>query len=112
MKDTTPLKTKRNYGIRELSALDYDAIVLVPDCVTEAVVGEQVAQRSYELVTGRGTPTHRNRQDLIKMHRNDLETDQQENRASPENATLPDTGAKCRSNQESHPPICYNLSLV
>ena len=95
-----------------MSALDYDAIVLVLDCVTEAVVGEQVAQRSNELVAARETPTNRNRQDLMKMPVNDLETDQQENRASPENATLPDTGAKRRSSQEFHPLIHYNLSLV
>ena len=95
-----------------MSALDYGAIVLVPDCVTKAVVGEQVAQRSNELVAARETPTNRNRQDLMKMPGYDLETDQQENRASPENATLPDTGAKRRSSRESHPLIHYNPSLV
>ena len=113
---THKTRQKRNYdqchGVRELSALDYGDIVWVPDCATEAVVGEQVAPRSYELVTGRGTATRRNRQDLIKMPGNDLETDQQGNRASPENVTLPEAGAQRRSSRESHPPIRYNPSWV
>ena len=41
----------------ESAVLDYGDIFWVPNCVTEAVVGEKVASRSYELVTGRGTAT-------------------------------------------------------
>ena len=66
---TLKTKQKRNYdqhhGIREL--LDYGDIVWVLDCVIKAVVGEQVAPRSDELVTGRGTATRTNRHDLLKM---------------------------------------------
>ena len=113
---TLKTKQKKNYdqchGVRGLSALDYGDIVWVPNCATGAVVEEQVVPRSYELVTGGGTAIHRKKQDLIKMLGNDLETDQQENRASPENATLQDIGAQHRTSRESHPLIRYNLSWV
>ena len=56
---THKTRQKKNYdqchGVIELSALNYGDIVWVPDCANKAVVGEQVAPRSYELVTGRGT---------------------------------------------------------
>ena len=50
--------------MRELSALDYGD-VWVPKNETEAIVGRQVAPRSYEIVTSNGAATHRNRQDMI-----------------------------------------------
>ena len=55
----------RHHGVRELSALDYGDVVWIPKSETEAIVGRQVAPRSYEIVTSNGAATRRNRQDMI-----------------------------------------------
>ena len=62
---TLKLKQKEDFdkchGAQELSELDYGDVVWVPDHETQAVVGEQVAPRSYKIVTSEGMSTWRNR---------------------------------------------------
>ena len=54
-----------HHKAKELSHLDYRNVVWIPQQETQAVVTDEVAPRSYELVTANGSVIHRNRRDLI-----------------------------------------------
>ena len=70
------LKSRQKKGFdnrhktKELSALSYGEVVWLPSQETEAIVEEQIAPRSYELVTPSGTTTRRNRRDIVHLNSN------------------------------------------
>ena len=70
------LKSRQKKGFdnrhktKELSALSYGEVVWLPSQETEAIVEEQIAPRSYELVTPSGTTTRRNRRDIVQLNSN------------------------------------------
>jgi transposase InsO family protein len=96
-------RQKKGFDIRhrtkELSALKYGEVVWLPRQETEAVVGDQVAPRSYELVTSNNTMTRRNRRDLVQLS-NPVDD-------HVINSPIQETQPVRRSNRVPHPPLRY-----
>ena len=94
----------KRHAVQELSELDYGDVVWVPDHETQAVVGEQVAPRSYEIVTSNGTTTRRNRQDLISLPEDNHIDKACETRDSPS------ANPRRKSTRKTRPPVRYDPS--
>ena len=91
-------KQKRNFDRRhrstELPPLSPGDLVWLPSQEKEAVVGEEVAPRSYQVITPNGFETRRNRQDLIALP---------EVQSLTTNAESPDT--KATTQREESPDL-------
>jgi hypothetical protein len=103
---------KKNFDGRhkanELSRLDYRDVVWIPQQETEAVVTGEVAPRSYELITGRGSTIRRNRRDLIQ-----LETSNEDSHGTDEVEKEPgedENNRPRRSQRESKRTLRYDPS--
>ena len=90
-------KQKRNFDRRhrstELPPLSPGDLVWLPSQEKEAVVGEEVAPRSYQVITPNGFETRRNRQDLIPLPEVQSQTTNAESpdtKATPQREESPD----------------------
>ena len=107
-------KQKENFDnhhkAKELSHLDYRDVVWIPQQETEAVVTDEVAPRSYELVTANGSVIRRNRRDLIQLADNLDCNRNSEDIISPSILEPPEPPEPPRRSQRiSQPPIRYGL---
>lgn len=102
-KDKTCKKTqKQNYDkrhrSRELPPLTAGDAVWIPARETEAVVGEEVAPRSYEVTTSSGSTIRRNRRDLVTV----LESSEEDTSPGALNIET-DTTSLCDTDTDEEP---------
>ena len=95
----------QHYGVRELSQLIPGNTVWLPDREEEAIVDEEVAPRSYTVLTPGGT-YRRNRRNLVEINLQ-RETSENQTESDSQVQTQTDTQTPRRSGRQTRPVTRY-----